>query len=120
MNKFIKQQLEKVKECSIPAYNDDTTEIIIPRKTITEDKSEGMIIGHFYRIKLADYIVNEPDNFTLSSNWNHGTKPKEHILNIELQKVMGKMIYVNSTTYQSGEMWEGWLPNKAVTILEEI
>lgn len=119
MNKFIKQQLDKTKECIIPPYSENDTEIFIPKKTI-EDKPEGMIIGHFYRIKIADYIINEPDNFTLSSNWNHGTKPKENILNIELQKIMGKMIYVNSTTYYSGEMWEGWLPSKAVTVLEEI
>ena len=30
------------------------------------------------------------------------------------------MIYVNSTTVQSGDMWEGWLPFKSITVLEEI
>lgn len=120
MNKFIKQQLEKVKKCVLPPYDENTLQLIIPKQEIVNSNNLDLIIGHFYRVKLADYIINEPSNFTLSTNWNHGLKPKELYLNIEVQKIMGKMVYVNSTTVQSGDMWEGWLPFKSITILEEI
>ncbi len=119
MNKFIKQQLDKVKKCILPSYDEDTLQIVIPKQEIVNNNLD-LIVGHFYRVKLADYIINEPSNFTLSTNWNHGLKPKEPNLNIEVQKIVGKMIYVNSTTVQSGDMWEGWLPFKSITILEEI
>ena len=31
MNKFIKQQLDKVKKCILPPYDEDTLQIVIPK-----------------------------------------------------------------------------------------
>lgn len=115
MNKEIEKELNKCKIAKIPEYDDSTLEIVIPKHN-----SLDILENHYYSIKIEDYIINEPDNFTLSSNWNNNTKPPEIFLNVKIEKIMGKMIKVDSIGRDTSKVWNGWLPRKAVEILEEI
>lgn len=115
MNKEIKLELNKCKIANIPEYDEDTLEI-----TILKHNSLDIIENHYYTINIDDYIINEPDNFTLSSNWNNGTKPPENTVRAKIEKIMGKMIKVNCIGVNSGKVWSGWLPRKSVDIVEEI
>ena len=62
--------------------------------------------------------------FTLHDNWNKGIPPKHNFLKVEVLQIMGKMIKVNSIGYDyinqrdTSDLWEGWLPRKAIKIIE--
>jgi hypothetical protein len=124
MNPLIKTQLNKIRTVKIPPYEDNTTSITIPMRTpndpiiLEEDKC--------YLIQVEDYILNPPDGFTLHTNWNHNKIPKCKYMKIDVNKIMGKMIKVNSIGYDMdskvniNEMWEGWLPEKSIIVLERL
>ena len=123
MNPYIKQQLRMVKIADVPEWDDDTTELTIPRKTAVEITPE---IDHYYLIELADYLLNPPDGFSLHDNWNNGNIPKHKYMKCYCTKVMGKMIQVLGVGFDYenridlDEYWDGWLPMKSINILREI
>lgn len=122
MNNVIKRELEKVK--APIEYDDDTTFITIPKKVVEESKFE---FNKSYLIKVEDYIINEPSNFTLSSNWNKGIKPKSNYLLIHVIQTSGKMLKVmardfdiETQNYLEGTYPELWLPLGAITKIKEL
>ena len=114
MNKFIKEQLNK---CStiLPFWDENTTQLIITGKQIPNkiQSSSGNIT-----IQIENYIINEPSNFTLSSNWNGGSTPPEHMMNVKIIQQMGKMYKVSGEGVSTKEHWEGWLPQKGFKVIE--
>lgn len=124
MNPLIKTQLDKIRTVKVPPYEDNTTHITIPMRTpndpiiLEEDKC--------YIVQVEDYILNPPDGFTLHTNWNQNKIPKCKYMKIDVSKIMGKMIKVNSIGYDMGtkssinEVWEGWLPEKSIIVLERL
>ena len=122
MNKVVEEQLKKVKVAQLPSYDETTLRIKIPKVSsiINSDLNEGQC----YLIQVEDYIVKPFDGFSLHDNWNNGIAPKHKFLKVEVVKTMGKMIKVNSVGYDfmnkvdTMDLWEGWLPRKAIKILE--
>ena len=124
MNKIILEQLQNCKHCQLPAYDDDTTKIFIPKHEI---KKEIILTeGHCYLIEIDDYVLNPPEGFTLSKNWNGGTNPPTKYMNVSVIKSMGKMFKVEGVGIDIVSrctldcFWTGWLPGTAVVIKEEI
>lgn len=118
MNKYIKEQLAKTK-VNLPDYDDNSTTLFIP-KTDKSINNADLQVGHCYYLFLEDFIINEPANFTLSVNWNNGTKPSENKIYAQVTQTMGKMIKVVSRSAENNIPWTGWLPRKGVIILEEL
>lgn len=122
MNKIIKKQLDST-TIDLPFYDDNTTELVI-KKSVGTDKT--FIIDHCYLIKLEDYIINPPINFTLHTNWNNGIIPKHKYMKVECRKLMGKMINVVGFGFDIdnnvdiNDSWEGWLPLKSIELIKEI
>lgn len=123
MNRIIKQQLEKVR-AQISDYTDDTTIIYISKQFNPEEAE--IVIGKTYQIELADYILNESDNFTLSVNWNKGIIPKDKYLIALVTNIIGNMIQANCVGFNkdlnmvTNNNYVGlWLPKKFITILGE-
>lgn len=114
MNKLIKDELDKIKNI-LPPYDENTLELYIPKK---KENNSYLEEGVKAKIKIASYIINPYDSFTLADNWNNGTKPDDEILNVEVLQVMGKMIRVNSSGDSTKTVWSGWLPKGAIEILE--
>lgn len=112
MNKFIKEQLKKCKT-KLPDWNDNTTELFISIKSKHSDINQS---GNLH-IKIENYIINEPSTFTLSSNWNGGTKPPENEMIVEIINKAGKMYKVKGFGINTNINWEGWLPEKGFEIL---
>lgn len=113
MNKFVKKELEKVNDL-LPYWDDSTTYIIINSESRAVSVFE---IGKKFTIKLENYIINQPPNFTLSENWNGGTFPPEEVLDIEIMRVVGKMVGVKAKGHNNGIEWEGWLPSKGFKVI---
>ena len=67
MNKIIKDQLNKCKVAIIPEFDDNTFSLHIKKKNLDE-KKEDIILNHFYKIEIANYVLNPSDNFTLAEN----------------------------------------------------
>lgn len=119
MNNTIKKELEKVR-VRLPEYNDNTTTMFIPKS------GNPFRIGGSYLIKVPDYIINEPPNFTLSSNWNQGRKPVRNILYAQYIQKLGSMIQFNlygwdtiSNKVIETEFYKDfWLPEESITILQ--
>lgn len=127
MNPVIKRELEKVR-APLPEYDDNTTLITILRKSVEPGAQVPQLIeNHCYIIELESYILDEPPNFTLSSNWNRGIIPKSKHLQIEVSKVMGKMTQVNGSGYDimnEQPLTDGyiglWLPVLGIKIIREV
>ena len=128
MNPLIKAQLDKIKYINLPPYDEETTHLIIPKcgnpppGTTTLELQEG----RYYLIKVEDYIVHPFDGFTLHDNWNKGIPPKHKYMKVEILKIMGNMININSigfnndTNQDINDSWVGWLPRKSITTLQEL
>lgn len=119
MDKIIKEQLNKCKVANIPFFDDNTTEIIIQRGDNAIIKDD-LILNHYYKIEVEDYIIKPYDGFNLASNWNNGVVPKDKVMNCEITQIMGKMIRVEAVGVNTNNSWSGWLPRKSIHILEEI
>ena len=122
MRKSTYNSLKKLKKCVIPDLSVDKLHYVIHK---SEDLSNlELIEGSNYLVKIEKYIINEPDNFTLSANWNNGTKPTCEYLVIRVLQVAGKMIKVDSIGYDidnnltTSDKWVGWLPRKAIEVLD--
>ena len=123
MNEIIKEQLKLLKVAELSEFDDNTTEITIPKQ---EAKEYNINIGKCYLIELENYIINPPETFTLHINWNNNIIPKDKYMKVEIVGIMGKMVKVNGVGYDFvnkldlNTMWEGWLPRKAITIIKEL
>jgi hypothetical protein len=121
MNKLIKNELNKVSVADLSNYNKSKGEFLIPRirKIRLEENS-------YYIIKLDSMLLNASEMSVLSSNWNHGTFPPHTYLKVDVSKVLGKMVKVNSIAYDFennkdlNSSWSGWLPIEQVEVLEKI
>lgn len=124
MNPLIKDQLSKIQRLNVPSYDDSTTQLTLSRNDIKV--VESLQEDHCYLISVDDYILNPPDGFTLHTNWNNNTHPKYKVMKIDVTKIMGKMVKVNSMGYDMKnhidipDMWSGWLPQKSITIIERL
>lgn len=115
MNKFTHRELEKIRDLIQDEWDENTTHLVI--QGLEDHNNDELVIGSKFTIKLESYIINQPPNFTLSENWNMGTFPPEEILDIEVAKIVGKMVGVKAYGKESKKYWEGWLPRKGFKIL---
>ena len=124
MNPLIKDQLSKIQRLNVPSYDDSTTQLTLTKNDIKV--VESLQEDHCYLISVDDYILNPPEGFTLHTNWNNNTYPKHKIMKIDVTKIMGKMVKVNSMGYDmknqtdTTDMWTGWLPQKSIKIIERL
>ena len=127
MNPVIKRELEKVR-IPLPEYDDNTTTLHIPKQgSETEAVTHTIERSHHYLIQVADYVLNEPPNFTLSSNWNQGIKPVSKFLKVQIDNIMGKMLQVSGCGYDwqtqtaRTDIYSGlWLPLASIGVIQEI
>lgn len=125
MNPLIKTQLNKLKSTVGVDFDESTTQITIPRNSYTPNPTE-LAVDQCYLISVEDYILKPPEGFTLHTNWNNNKIPKDKVMKVDVLTKMGKMIKVNSIGYDmknqrdTSNMWEGWLPEKSITIIERL
>ena len=124
MNPLIKKQLESCKVANIPYFDDYSVIINIPKGSLLNVTPYQ--IGKCYLVELADYVINPPEGYTLSSNWNNGTSPKYKYYKCEIVKIVGKMICILGCGYDAEKMqdtndlWEGWVPQAGIKIIQEL
>ena len=125
MNKTLLKQLRLCKKAKIPTLNGDETKIVIERGEV--EVPSKVDVGGYYIIELERYVVNPPPTFTLHDNWNNGIIPKERVMQCVVEKIMGKMVYINgigydreSFSYIDGTEWKGWLPEKSIEIIKRL
>ena len=124
INPLIKEQLKKVRRIRVPEVDDTTQTITIIKNDNALDSS--LQEDQCYLISVEDYILNPPEGFTLHTNWNNNIIPKHKVMKIDVCKIMGKMVKVNSIGYDMknqldiGDMWSGWLPQKSIKIIERL
>lgn len=123
MNETIKRELDKIL-APLPDYDDNTTHIHIEKKV--EPQSIQLVVGQSYIAQLADYILNEPPNFTLSANWNKGVVPKSAVMLVQIREIAGKMLKVHARGYDDVNQqyledmyYDLWLPSAGITIISE-
>lgn len=124
MNPLIKDQLSKVQRAVLSEYDDDSTHITVERGVVRA--TSCLQVDHCYLISVEDYILNPPEGFTLHTNWNNNVAPKHKFMKVDVTKIMGKMVCVNSvgvdmkTHTDTRDMWTGWLPQKSIKIIERL
>lgn len=117
MNKFVKEQLEKVESVKLN-YDDNTTHIVINRITTIKLEEDSC-----YLIELNDSLLT---NTVLQNNWNNGSLPNSKWYMCDITKIMGNMVKINGIAYDNvnkvelTEMWSGWLLKEQINILSRI
>lgn len=124
MNKIIKEQLKKCKVANLPEFDDNTTELHIPKGSklnVTPYQVNGC-----YLIELADFVIHPAPDYALASNWNQGSVPPSKYFNAQIEQLMGKMIkfvgqgYNPDTNSPTGVTWEGWVPQDGIKLLHKL
>lgn len=123
MNKIVQRELEKIR-ANID-YNDNTTYIYIPKSG--QLSSVDLQVDHNYNIYVEDYILKEPSNFSLSTNWNNGVVPISKYMNICVLQRLSNMVQVDACGYDvisqrtKSDSYMGlWLPVESIHIIKEI
>lgn len=125
MNQVVIDQLNKVKVANLPDWNEDDLHMVIPRKQGII-RNNAFVENNEYIIQLEKYLVEPFEGFTLHDNWNKGIPPKHLFLKVKVIKIMGKMINFESLGYDFksksiiNEVWNGWLPQKGIKIIESL
>lgn len=114
MNKFTFKELQKISHLISGGWDENSTHLVVYADGSQPDL---LAIGTTSKVRLANYILHQPPNFTLAENWNQGTYPPEEVLYIEVVQQIGQMIGVRAKGETTGKMWEGWLPRKGITVL---
>ena len=118
MNQLIYNQLMEISKDLNLQFNNETTQIYIPKKCLNE-----LELGKAYVLELADYILHPSDGFNLHINWNNGCVPTDRYLYALVKKELGKMIFIESYGYNiessciKMSRWNGWLPKKSIKII---
>ena len=117
-SEIVKNQLKKVNWADLSNFDPTTNTYIIKKYSQPTYELNKMYIVH-----VADQLVCN-NNSVIATNWNNGTSPQFSYLKIYVSKIMGKMIYVDSVSYDClnkkdlSLMWSGWLPVENLTQLE--
>ena len=117
MRELIKKQLAQVAYADLSHFDETVGVFNIPK--YSKPKFE---VGKMYLVQVANELVDNTNN-VLASNWNNGTAPKGAHLKIYINKMVGKMIYVDSLVFNmltkadTTIMWSGWLPVEQLTQL---
>lgn len=121
MNKIIKEQLSKIEVADMSNYTDNNYSFIIPKSNIDRFEEDKC-----YLIELNDVLIKDNKDSLLQINWNNNTYPENKYLKIDVSKVLGKMIKVNSIAYDYENhkdltaVWSGWLPIELIKIIEVV
>lgn len=123
LNPLMKEQLNKCEVADIPSFDDNTLELVIPKKS----KEKNFQLNKYYIVELADYLVNPGEIVSFHINWNQGRVPKNKYLKVCVSQLMGKMIKVDGIGFdpKSNKDLEDfytnlWLPSNDVKIIKEI
>ena len=114
-NPFIEKELSKVR---IPVEKISDYKYVFHK--VNSNYSVEFEQGHFYIIKVEDYIVHPYEGFTLHDNWNNGVIPTDNEMQIEVVQVMGKMMKINALGIHDKKMWSGWIPKKSAKIIQVV
>lgn len=124
MNQIIKEQLTKCSVAKIPVIDDNTTHFIVPMKKKSDITKYQ--INKCYILELSDSFLTLPKNSTIVCNWNGGMIPKHKYYKCAIVKVMNNMIKITGfgvdlvKNIETMDMWEGWVPNEDITIVQEL
>ena len=70
MNKLILKQLEKLNLPNKPDYDESSTYILFPRiRDPIKNETCELLVNGVYKVVLANYITNPPENFTLDAKY---------------------------------------------------
>ena len=124
MNPIVKRELLNCRVAEIPEFSEDDSTLYIPKSAGI--RANIYQIHKCYLVELEDYILNPPPDFTLSSNWNKGSIHPSKYMKVEIAQVMGKMVrimgcgYNITTKTDMNTMWEGWVPQKGMKLIQQL
>ena len=119
MNKLIQEQLNKCINADLTHYDETNHEYFIPQR-----KDIKISVNNQYLIHLLDQAKDV--NNVVNTNWNKSQAPKDDYYKIDVEKVMGKMIFVNSIVYDNINevdtdiLWSGWLHKDYLEVIEQL
>ena len=124
MNPIIKKQLLSCRVANIPAIDDSADVIFIPKGSLMNITPYQ--VGKCYIVELADFVLSPSENSIITDNWNNGSVPKYKYYKCEIVKVMGKMVCIFGCGYDpltktdSADLWQGWVPQVGIKILQQL
>ena len=107
---YVEEQLRKCTFADLSNYDTTTNTFIIPKYAKPHYE-----LNKCYLVQLPAHMINNSASVVMV-NWNKGIPPRAEYLKIFVSKTMGKMIFVDSLSYDminrrdGTDMWSGWLP----------
>lgn len=120
MQQIIKKQLEKCKVADLSHYNKETNQFIIPKYNQIR-----VVSGASYLFRLDKSLLSPNPNDVFHINWNKGIVPVSEYLFAEVDKINGKVIYIDGISFDpinnvaTGSAWSGWLPLDRLEVVKK-
>lgn len=120
-SEIITKQLKKVKNADLSNYDAKTNSYFIKKRVDIKLEEEGC-----YLIKVKPSLFN---NEVLRTNWNQGIMPQGIYLQVEITKIMPKMIKTTGVCAKDLDslkksenliFWSGWLSVQDIEVLQKI
>lgn len=89
---------------------------------LKQKKTIKLEVNKVYIVELDDSIASD---VTLRDNWNKGKSPVYRYLKIDINKIVGKMVYCfgigfDPETHKDLGVWTGYLPKDKITVISEL
>ena len=120
MQPLIKKQLERCQVADLSNYNKEKHQFIIPKYNQVR-----VVSGASYLFKLDKSLLTPNPDDVFHINWNRGLIPVSEYLFAEVDKINGKVIYVDGigfnpeTETTTSVAWSGWLPLDKVEVVKK-
>lgn len=117
---YVEEQLRKCVFANLDAFDPETNTVLIPKYSKPHYE-----LNKCYLIQVPPHIKGNP-NSIVATNWNRGTCPQTDYLKIFVSKTMGKMIFVDSLSYDIetkrdlNTTWSGWLPIEEIKLIASL
>ena len=106
---YVEEQLKKCVFAKLDNFDYETNTVIIPKYS-----KPHYDLNKCYLVQIPPHVMCNTCS-VMAVNWNRGTAPMSEYLKIFVSKTMGKMIFVDSLSYDIinkrdlNDMWSGWL-----------
>lgn len=119
MHTIIKKELKKVKVADLSNFKNNVYHI-------KKYESIKMIEGKYYIIKIKESFFNNINNNVITTNWNNGSIPDCNYYEIDINKILNRMININGVGYDivsnitNNKIWHGWIPIDQIEVIKQL
>jgi len=120
-SKLLEKQIKESDIFKTAQYNKDKDTYFIPKSTILRPEKY-----HSYIIEIDDSLLAEMGDEITQCNWNKGKIPDSKYYKVDIENIVGKMLFCIGIGYdivnakELPTYWKGYFPKDKVKVLSEL